>query len=82
MNSLNNQSQFKEIEQFINSEMKYLINADGGKISLVSVINNIVTVHLYGSCSRCAAINYTFYNVVQPMIKDKFPEIESVVMVK
>ncbi len=79
---MNNSNQlFEEIEKYIDSDMKYIIGADGGKIRLISVEDNIVTIQLFGACSRCAAKNYTLYNVVQPMIKDKFPMIEEVVLV-
>jgi Fe-S cluster biogenesis protein NfuA len=64
------------------AEIKPQIQADGGDIDLVAIENNIVKVRLQGACVGCPMSALTLKQGVERLIKQKVPEIQSVVAVQ
>lgn len=54
------------------------LQADGGDIELVDVIDNIVKVRLQGACGVCPSSIYTLKLGVERILMEKIPEIQEV----
>jgi Fe-S cluster biogenesis protein NfuA len=61
--------------------VKPLLEADGGGVDLVSVENNVIKVHLTGSCCGCPMSTMTLNSFIERRLKEEIPEIERVVAV-
>ncbi len=68
----------KKVEIALENIRPYLI-ADGGNISLISIVDKTVTVRLEGACAECEINHLTLKNGVEATIKKYVPEIEKVV---
>jgi Fe-S cluster biogenesis protein NfuA len=62
-------------------ELRPHLMMDGGDIELVAVEGRIVKVRLKGACSGCPAASLTLKQGVERIMKEKVPEVESVVSV-
>ncbi len=67
----------KNIEKALDEIRPYLI-ADGGNISLVDVVDDVVKVQLEGACSGCNVNQLTLKNGVEATIKKHVPQISRV----
>ena len=67
----------KNIEKALDEIRPYLI-ADGGNITLVDVVDDVVKVHLEGACSGCNVNQLTLKNGVEATIKKYVPQINRV----
>ncbi len=54
------------------------LQAHGGDVELVDVVDNIVKVKLQGACSGCPGATQTLKMGVERIIKEKVPEITAV----
>lgn len=54
------------------------LQADGGDIELVDVVDGVVKVKLKGACSGCPHAALTLKNGVERQIKQSVPEIKRV----
>ena len=59
-------------------EVKPNLQADGGDIELVDVVDGIVRVKLKGSCADCPMSAMTLRNGVERYLKNKIPGIKKV----
>lgn len=66
------------VEQAL-QEIRPYLEADGGNIKLVDIVNNIVTVQLEGNCLGCSVNQMTLKNGVEATIKKYAPQIERVI---
>lgn len=57
------------------------LQADGGDIELVDVVDNIVQVRLQGACGVCPSSIYTLKLGVERILTEKIPEVKEVVAV-
>ena len=74
----------KELKENIEkalTEIRPFLEADGGNISLVSVIDDIVKVQLEGACISCSVNQMTLKNGVEATIKKYAPQIQEVISV-
>ena len=74
----------KELKENIEkalTEIRPFLEADGGNISLVSVIDDIVRVQLEGACTSCSVNQMTLKNGVEATIKKYAPQIQEVISV-
>ena len=55
------------------------IAAHGGRVDLVAVDDSIAYVRLSGGCQGCGMASVTLKQGVEVMIRQQFPQIESVV---
>lgn len=60
-------------------EIRPFLLSDGGNISLVEIVDNIVKVKLEGACISCTVNQMTSTNGVEATIKRHAPQIEKVV---
>ncbi len=67
----------KNIEKALDEIRPYLI-ADGGNITLVDVVDDVVKVQLEGACSGCNVNQLTLKNGVEATIKKYVPQINRV----
>jgi Fe-S cluster biogenesis protein NfuA len=54
------------------------LQADGGDVEFVDFVDGIVSVRLQGSCAGCPMSQMTLKMGIEKMLKEEFPEIESV----
>jgi len=59
------------IESVIDEEVRPLLQADGGDVSLVDIDKNTVVVKLLGMCSNCPSSKVTLTNLVEGKLKEK-----------
>ncbi len=68
----------KEKVQAVIDRLRPALQADGGDVELVDVIDNVVQVRLQGACAGCPMSQMTLKNGIEKLIKEEIPEIESV----
>jgi Fe-S cluster biogenesis protein NfuA len=74
--------EMKEKVQEVIEEIRPHLQADGGDIELVDVTeDNEVQVRLQGRCKGCPMSQLTLAMVIERTIKERLPEITSVVPV-
>jgi Fe-S cluster biogenesis protein NfuA len=74
--------EMKEKVQEVIEEIRPHLQADGGDIELVDVTeDNEVQVRLQGRCKGCPMSQLTLAMVIERTIKERLPEIVSVVPV-
>ncbi|MGD8962594.1 MAG: NifU family protein, partial [Desulfobacterales bacterium] len=54
------------------------LQADGGDVELVDVVDGIVKVRLTGACGGCPMSQMTLKQGIETYVKNKIPEIVSV----
>ena len=55
-----------------------MLQADGGDIELVDVVDGVVKVRLRGMCSGCPMAGMTLKNGVEAKLREAIPEVKSV----
>ncbi len=66
----------KVIEEDINPQLEL----HAGGCELVDVEDGIVTLRLFGGCSGCPSSQITLFNGIVPILKEKVPGVEDVVL--
>ena len=66
-----------EVEKILD-EVRPQLQADGGNIELVDVIDGVVRVKLKGSCAGCPMAAMTLKNGVERYLKNKISGIQRV----
>lgn len=54
------------------------LQADGGDVELVDVIDGVVKVRLKGACAGCPMSAMTLKNGIENYLKQQIPEVKSV----
>jgi len=54
------------------------LEADGGGIELVDVVDGVVKVRLQGACQGCMGAQMTLKMGVERILKEEIPEVKSV----
>jgi Fe-S cluster biogenesis protein NfuA len=54
------------------------LEADGGGIELVDIIDGVVQVRLQGACQGCPGAQMTLKMGVEKVLKEQVPEVKSV----
>ena len=68
----------KEQVQSALNEIRPSLQADGGDVELVDVVDGIVTVRLTGACGGCPMSQMTLKNGIEKILKQEVPEVVSV----
>ncbi|AGG07104.1 MULTISPECIES: NifU family protein [Dehalococcoides] len=55
------------------------LEADGGNVELVDVVDGVVKVKLVGACAGCPMSTMTLKNGIERILKREIPEIKEVV---
>lgn len=79
---LTNIQKIKLVEETIEREIRPALRADGGDIELVDFEGNQVSVALRGTCSTCAASQFTLKDYVEQKLKEFVADDLQVVEVK
>ncbi len=59
-------------------EVRPYLQADGGDVELVDVVDGVVKVRLRGACAGCPGATMTLKMGVERILKEKVPEVKSV----
>lgn len=70
----------EKVEEIL-TQVRPLLQADGGDVKLVDVEDGVVKVQLTGACGSCAMATLTLKNGIERILKEKMPEIKEVVAV-
>ena len=62
-------------------EIRPALQADGGGVDLISVVDGIVSVKLTGACGGCPMSTMTLKMGIERVLKEKIPEVKEVVAV-
>ena len=54
------------------------LEADGGGIELVDIVDGVVSVRLKGACQGCPGAQMTLKMGVEKILKEEVPEVKSV----
>ncbi len=68
----------KEKVQKIIDKIRPSLQADGGDVELIDVVDGIVTVKLQGACAGCPMSQMTLKNGIERLVMQEIPEIKSV----
>lgn len=68
----------KEKVQAVLDKVRPALQADGGDVELVDVVDGIVKVRLQGACKGCPMSQMTLRNVIERVIKKEIPGIKAV----
>jgi Fe-S cluster biogenesis protein NfuA len=68
----------KEQVQSALDDIRPSLQADGGDVELVDVVDGIVKVRLTGACGGCPMSQMTLKQGIETYVKNKIPEIVSV----
>ncbi len=68
----------KEQVQSALNDIRPSLQADGGDVELVDVVDGVVTVRLTGACGGCPMSQMTLKQGIETYVRKKIPEIVSV----
>ena len=63
------------------SEIRPVLQADGGDVELVDIDNGVVKVRLKGACGSCPMATMTLKNGIEWLLKERVPDIKEIVSV-
>jgi Fe-S cluster biogenesis protein NfuA len=64
------------------NQIRPSLQADGGDVELVDVVDGVVQVRLKGACSGCPMSTMTVKNGIERYLKQQIPEVISVEQVR
>lgn len=69
-----------DVEKVVESDIRPVLNRDGGNISVVNVDENsgTVKVELLGACKGCPMSQMTLAMFVEEQLKQKIPTVQKV----
>lgn len=68
----------KERVQKVIDKIRPSLQADGGDVELIDVVDGIVSVKLQGACAGCPMSQMTLKNGIERLVKQEIPEIKAV----
>jgi Fe-S cluster biogenesis protein NfuA len=71
----------REKVEAVISRLRPIIQADGGDIELVDVIDNKARVRMSGNCVGCPSAQMTLYMGIEMALKEEIPEFEELLVV-
>ena len=71
----------KERVEAVLEEIRPALQADGGDVELVDVIEGVVKVRLKGACSGCPMSTMTLKQGIERLLKERLPEVKEVIAV-
>jgi Fe-S cluster biogenesis protein NfuA len=64
----------KKVEEVLNL-IRPALEADGGNVELVDVVDGVVQVRLLGACGGCPMSQITLSQGIEKALKERIPEI-------
>jgi len=71
----------RERVETVISRIRPLIQADGGDIELVDVVDNRAKIRMTGNCIGCPSAQMTLYMGIEMTLKEEIPELEELLVV-
>lgn len=71
----------EKVREILETQIRPMLQRDGGDIEFVGMENKTVKVRLQGACRGCPASQMTLQMGVERLLKEVLPEIEGVVAV-
>lgn len=71
----------KKIKRILNTEVRPAVAMDGGDIAFDRYVDNVVYVHMRGSCAGCPSSTMTLKQGIEVRLKEAIPEIAEVVSI-
>jgi Fe-S cluster biogenesis protein NfuA len=68
----------REKIQAVIDKIRPMLQADGGDVEFVDVVDGVVTVRLQGACAGCPMSQMTLKNGIERDLKKEIPEVKSV----
>jgi Fe-S cluster biogenesis protein NfuA len=68
----------REIVEKALQKIRPALQADGGDVELIDVVDGVVKVRLTGACGGCPMSQMTLKMGVEKVIKQQVPEVKSV----
>lgn len=73
-------SLIENIQKAIEDEINPQLALHSGSCELVDFEDGIVSIKMQGGCSGCPSSAITLFNGIVPILTEKFPEVEDVVL--
>ncbi len=70
----------EKVEEVLN-RIRPALQADGGDVELVEVVDGVVSVRLKGACGGCPMSQMTLKMGIERLLKKEIPEVKSVISV-
>lgn len=70
----------EKIQQVIDSEINPNLASHGGGCEIVDLKDGTLTIRLLGGCSGCPSRQGTLLNGIEPVLKEKVPNLQNVVL--
>jgi Fe-S cluster biogenesis protein NfuA len=67
----------KKVQEIIDM-IRPALQADGGDVELVDVVDGVVQVRLKGACHGCPSAAITLHQGIERFLKEKIPEVVKV----
>jgi Fe-S cluster biogenesis protein NfuA len=67
----------EKVEEIL-KQIRPSLQADGGDVELVDVVDGVVKLRLKGSCAGCPMSQMTLAFGIERVLKEKVPEVKSV----
>ena len=77
---MNNKETISKINEILDS-LRIYINQDGGDVEFIKYENRKVYIKVKGACVDCYAIDFTYKDGLETILKEEIPEIDEVVIV-
>lgn len=71
----------ENVEQVLDDLVRPALNADGGDITLLKIVDQDVYVRLVGACSTCPSSIMTMKMGVERLLQEEFPEMRDLIQV-
>jgi len=71
----------REKVEAVLSQIKPVLQADGGDVELVEVSDGVVKLRLTGACAGCPMSTMTLRMGIERVLKEQIPDIKEVVAV-
>lgn len=71
----------REKVEAVLGRLRPVIQADGGDIELVDIIDNKARVRMTGNCVGCPSAQMTLYMGIELALKEEIPEFEELLVV-
>jgi len=68
----------REVVEKALDKIRPALQADGGNIELIDVVDGVVKVRLTGACGGCPMSQMTLKMGVEKVLKEQVPEVKSV----
>ena len=67
----------EKVEEVLN-QVRPSLQADGGDVELVDVVDGVVRVRLKGACAGCPMSQMTLAFGIEKVLKERIPEVKKV----